>query len=265
MSEPTHNAGEIKLNPCKCGGNVGLLNDQAQTRFRVVCPCGNGVEGIWFKSAFEARVAWNASNPPYTHNAGEKCPACKGGGYVPMPQSPVGAVSPSPAADVKERDIVKLACLMFECETLPLTFDRLDIYHALIWHKSEMARLEADLTTKLAALQVENERLKNSVMDQNSILTSLRRQFPTLRAENQGLVKEVESLNGQVERLSKTWQCALNLRNKLLLIHDDPLYQSVWTSAANHGIDYSHGPSYEKELKKLTESFGASNPTPEGE
>lgn len=76
MSEPTHNAGEIKLNPCKCGGNVGLLNDQAQTRFRVVCPCGNGVEGIWFKSEFEARVAWNASNPPYTPNAGEKCPTC---------------------------------------------------------------------------------------------------------------------------------------------------------------------------------------------
>lgn len=96
-----------------------------------------------------------------THNAGEKCRICLG--YEEFcPHCHDTGLKPaveSPAADVKERDIVKLACLMFECETLPLTFDRLDIYHALIWHKSEMAKLEADLTTKLGALKDENERL----------------------------------------------------------------------------------------------------------
>jgi hypothetical protein len=43
------------------------------------------------------------------------------------------------------------------------------------------------------------------------------------------------------------------------MIHDDPLYQSVWTCAWNHGVNYTHGPTYEHELKDLKAAVKAAN------
>ena len=41
------------------------------------------------------------------------------------------------------------------------------------------------------------------------------------------------------------------LVDKLKLIHDHPLYQSVWQCAYIHGISYEGGPNYVEELKDL--------------
>lgn len=41
------------------------------------------------------------------------------------------------------------------------------------------------------------------------------------------------------------------LADKLAVIHEDPLYRSVWWCAANHGISYKDGPTYERELAAL--------------
>jgi len=41
------------------------------------------------------------------------------------------------------------------------------------------------------------------------------------------------------------------LCEKIRIIHDDPLYQSVWLCALNHGVSYADGPTYENELKQL--------------
>ena len=49
----------------------------------------------------------------------------------------------------------------------------------------------------------------------------------------------------------KVKAAAKKLCDKLDAIHDDPHYQSVWFSYANHGGDYSKGPKYDKELSKL--------------
>ena len=46
---------------------------------------------------------------------------------------------------------------------------------------------------------------------------------------------------------------ANSLVQKMKKIHKDPLFQSVWFSAANHGIDYTNGPKYEVELDALDE------------
>ncbi len=46
-------------------------------------------------------------------------------------------------------------------------------------------------------------------------------------------------------------QRARELAEKLRAIHDDPLYQAVWASAHNHGINYANGPKYDKELEAL--------------
>lgn len=44
---------------------------------------------------------------------------------------------------------------------------------------------------------------------------------------------------------------ARSLCEKIRLIHDDPLYRAVWICAWNHGVNYTHGPTYEHELKAL--------------
>ena len=49
------------------------------------------------------------------------------------------------------------------------------------------------------------------------------------------------------------------LCEKMDMIHDDPLYQSVWTCAWNHGVNYTHGPTYEHELKYLKAAVKAAN------
>jgi hypothetical protein len=49
------------------------------------------------------------------------------------------------------------------------------------------------------------------------------------------------------------------LCDKMRLIHDDPLYQAVWTCAWNHGVNYTHGPTYEHELKALEAAVKAAN------
>jgi hypothetical protein len=46
------------------------------------------------------------------------------------------------------------------------------------------------------------------------------------------------------------------LVRKLDLVHQDPLYKSVWFCAFNHGIDYTDGPKYEKELSELRKALG---------
>jgi hypothetical protein len=49
------------------------------------------------------------------------------------------------------------------------------------------------------------------------------------------------------------------LCERLKVIHDDPLYLSVWTSAWNHGINYENGPKYDKELEALEAAVKAAN------
>lgn len=44
---------------------------------------------------------------------------------------------------------------------------------------------------------------------------------------------------------------AAALTRKLRLIHADPLYQSVWRTAFDAGIDYTPGPKYNVELGDL--------------
>lgn len=51
----------------------------------------------------------------------------------------------------------------------------------------------------------------------------------------------------------KLREAAQTFVDRLKVIHDNPLYQTIWLSAANHGIDYSNGPKYEKELAALVE------------
>jgi hypothetical protein len=53
---------------------------------------------------------------------------------------------------------------------------------------------------------------------------------------------------------------ARSLCEKIRLIHDDPLYQSVWTCALKHGVSYRHGPTYEHELKALEAAVKAAKP-----
>ena len=48
---------------------------------------------------------------------------------------------------------------------------------------------------------------------------------------------------------------AIKLVKRLDEIHKDPLYESVWFCAFNHGIDYTHGPTYEKELAELRKAL----------
>ena len=52
---------------------------------------------------------------------------------------------------------------------------------------------------------------------------------------------------------------ARSLCEKMRLIHDDPLYQYVWTCAWNHGVNYKHGPTYERELNALEAAVRAAN------
>lgn len=78
----------------------------------------------------------------------------------------------------------------------------------------------------------------------SKLVTELKAQITTLEAENKGLREAAQSLV-----------------NKLNVIHANPLFQSVWFSAANHGIDYSKGPTYIHELAALTESLTTPTPT----
>lgn len=67
------------------------------------------------------------------------------------------------------------------------------------------------------------------------------------------------------------WQlmsAARALCKKMDMIHDNPLYQAVWTCAWNHGVNYTHGPTYELELKALkaaVKSANAGSPNGAGE
>ena len=49
------------------------------------------------------------------------------------------------------------------------------------------------------------------------------------------------------------------LCDKMDAIHNDPLYQAIWTCAWNHGINYEHGPKYEQELANLKATVKAAN------
>lgn len=48
---------------------------------------------------------------------------------------------------------------------------------------------------------------------------------------------------------------AKTLVDRIEFIHEDPLFKSVWFSAWNHGIDYTNGPKYDKELAALKEAL----------
>jgi len=52
---------------------------------------------------------------------------------------------------------------------------------------------------------------------------------------------------------------AMALVERIEFIHADPLFRSVWFSAWNHGIDYTNGPKYDKELASLKEALTAIN------
>lgn len=73
------------------------------------------------------------------------------------------------------------------------------------------------------------------------------------------IASDARTERGAPVRCDDLLAAARSLCEKMRMIHDDPLYQSVWTCAWNHGVNYTHGPTYEHELKALEAAVKAAN------
>lgn len=69
------------------------------------------------------------------------------------------------------------------------------------------------------------------------------------------LYKEVDTLKDSLKLRQDVCDtlrtAAFDLCVRLREIHDDELYKAVWTSAMIHGIDYTKGPTYVRQLENL--------------
>jgi chromosome segregation ATPase len=129
---------------------------------------------------------------------------------------------------------------------------------------------------QIAQLKRELEDAKKDVLDCRQIITTYCEEVDALNSELTSTKKALEKAEADRAKaesdlaLSATrtytlqtiisadkivLEKAKTLVDRLEFIHEDPLFKTVWFSAFNHGIDYTNGPKYDKELAELKEAL----------
>lgn len=109
----------------------------------------------------------------------------------------------------------------------------------------------------LTQLRAENEKLRGELTEAEKYATGVHTCHDSCPRVACVLRREVAHLKAELERAGGVATAASALTAKMAMIHDDPLYRAVWECAANHGVSYYHGPTYEAELKTLNAALSA--------